>query len=267
MDISKDATEPIVAEFEHTQLDRERSSIRLVEILPDLSNRSLIQCRISHHILPVAAKDEVQSIVLGKKPLIEDDNIMPRYSCLSYVWGDAKDPFVVLMDGKIFRVRQNLHDFLVLARETIPNTYLWIDALCIDQNNTSERNHQVRQMGRIYSNAETVLAWLGADYEVAGVLQKANEVAFERRPNTHAAELRRTVPFWMARPIIDLERRSIEARPIAPITTTWGNSYFHDLLNDTTGKADKLFEPFTTNAYWSRAWVSTLKGLVQEVLG
>jgi hypothetical protein len=32
---------------------------------------------------------------------------------------------------------------LALQQEIIKHTYLWIDALCIDQRNTRERNHQV----------------------------------------------------------------------------------------------------------------------------
>jgi Heterokaryon incompatibility protein (HET) len=40
-------------------------------------------------------------------------------------------------------------------------TWIWIDALCIDQQNNSERNHQVRVMGKIYEMAIEVLVWLG----------------------------------------------------------------------------------------------------------
>jgi hypothetical protein len=39
--------------------------------------------------------------------------------------------------------------------------WLWIDALCIDQANTHERQHQVQQMGQIYAKAKEVVVWLG----------------------------------------------------------------------------------------------------------
>lgn len=39
----------------------------------------------------------------------------------------------------------------------------WIDAICIDQTNVRERNHQVQMMRQIYSNAESVFAWLGEE--------------------------------------------------------------------------------------------------------
>lgn len=40
---------------------------------------------------------------------------------------------------------------------------LWIDAICIDQEDTSERNAQVAIMSRIYSSAKRVIVWLGIE--------------------------------------------------------------------------------------------------------
>lgn len=37
----------------------------------------------------------------------------------------------------------------------------WIDAICLDQKNLRERNHQVQQMYDIYASAATVTVWLG----------------------------------------------------------------------------------------------------------
>ena len=39
---------------------------------------------------------------------------------------------------------------------------IWVDYICIDQNNIAERGHQVQLMADIYKNARTVYAWLGA---------------------------------------------------------------------------------------------------------
>ncbi|KAH7411740.1 heterokaryon incompatibility protein-domain-containing protein [Phaeosphaeria sp. MPI-PUGE-AT-0046c] len=43
-----------------------------------------------------------------------------------------------------------------------PPKYIWIDQLCIDQSNPTERNHQVRLMSLIYRYAKTVIIWLGS---------------------------------------------------------------------------------------------------------
>ena len=50
-------------------------------------------------------------------------------------------------------------------RETATNTesWLWIDAISIDQMNSQEKSEQVPRMGRIYSLARRVIAWLGSN--------------------------------------------------------------------------------------------------------
>lgn len=40
---------------------------------------------------------------------------------------------------------------------------IWIDALCINQDDVLERNEQVRLMGEIYSRCSRVIVWLGQD--------------------------------------------------------------------------------------------------------
>jgi hypothetical protein len=89
--------------------------------------------------------------------------------------GDSKSEFVYLNDRRV-EVRKNLWQALWCLRATnfcVPNLatdytftkkstrWIWIDALCIDQSNTTERNHQVLSMGRIYKTALEVFAWLG----------------------------------------------------------------------------------------------------------
>lgn len=130
--------------FLHTPLDELRPSIRLLKILPELSPEGLIQCELWH------------------------DNISATYTCLSYVWGSEDEQTPILVNEKVFICRRNLFDFLYVARQKYANTIqaFWIDAVCINQRSISERNHQVSQMGRIYSCASHVIAWLGCRAEI-----------------------------------------------------------------------------------------------------
>jgi hypothetical protein len=66
---------------------------------------------------------------------------------------------------------------------------LWIGAVCIDQNDVSERNQQVAQMGLIYSSAVTVLAWLGRSEGIAQFLASMKELVADvpRGMNVQAA--------------------------------------------------------------------------------
>lgn len=128
--------------YQHEPLDHSKHSIRLVRVLPSLCPEGLIQCDIFHGTTDVT------------------------YECLSYRWGDPYPEGSILIGGKRFRVRQNLLDFLALGHLTAQFSSmtlgpLWIDALCINQNDTAERNHQVGQMGEIFSSAITVNLWLG----------------------------------------------------------------------------------------------------------
>ncbi|CAG8958297.1 hypothetical protein HYFRA_00000652 [Hymenoscyphus fraxineus] len=63
-------------------------------------------------------------------------------------------------DGKL-TVRRNLKSALVHFRHEKKRRILWIDALCINQNNPDERSKQVAKMHRLYINAQIVSVWLG----------------------------------------------------------------------------------------------------------
>ncbi|KAK4446257.1 heterokaryon incompatibility protein-domain-containing protein [Podospora aff. communis PSN243] len=41
--------------------------------------------------------------------------------------------------------------------------HLWVDMVCINQEDVDERNSQIRIMGRIFESARTVIGWLGAE--------------------------------------------------------------------------------------------------------
>jgi hypothetical protein len=106
---------------------------------------------------------------------------------LSYTWGNPASPyidadpdrvspntptFVVCCNGKPFLVQENLRDALRMLQSVdfsavgrIKSRYLWIDAICIDQKDLSERAAQVRLMDRIFNQAEKVVSWLGPEDE------------------------------------------------------------------------------------------------------
>ncbi|KAF8853878.1 HET-domain-containing protein, partial [Acephala macrosclerotiorum] len=65
-------------------------------------------------------------------------------------------------DGFEMPIGTNLWEALYYLAPTCGARVLWIDAICINQESDVERNHQVAQMGRIYSTTETVVVWLGS---------------------------------------------------------------------------------------------------------
>lgn len=92
-----------------------------------------------------------------------------RYDALSYTWGDEMVHNRVIVNGLRTSVTENLHSALVHLRHPSRPRMLWVDALCINQDDSEERDEQVARMGSIYSSARRVIIWLGEqDREVEG---------------------------------------------------------------------------------------------------
>ena len=89
----------------------------------------------------------------------------PRYQALSYVWGSKADPATIILNGQPFQVTENLNEALKQLRSPTADHTLWVDALCINQEDVPERNAQVQLMRTIYANADRVLLWLGPEAE------------------------------------------------------------------------------------------------------
>lgn len=84
----------------------------------------------------------------------------PRYSALSYCWGDEDTTVEAFINGIQTPITVNLDTALRYFRRTRIKV-IWADALCINQSDLTEKSLQVRFMKQIYHEAETTIAWLG----------------------------------------------------------------------------------------------------------
>lgn len=85
----------------------------------------------------------------------------PKYIAMSYTWGDSSNPETILVNGAPMSIRQNCRYVLWQARRQPITEYLWIDAICINQEDDDEKSQQVSMMGSIYRNASQVNICLG----------------------------------------------------------------------------------------------------------
>jgi hypothetical protein len=94
------------------------------------------------------------------------DKHCPPYIALSYVWGNVNNTRPIIINGHVLEIGENLHTALVHLQFILPaSALLWIDAICINQNDIQERSEQVGHMREIYSNANEVVIWLGPCFE------------------------------------------------------------------------------------------------------
>ncbi len=83
------------------------------------------------------------------------------YTALSYAWGTLTASKRMILNGEAHLITENLHQaLLVLFAQGVIN--LWVDALCIDQDNPDEKGAQVQRMATIFQKADCVVIWLGS---------------------------------------------------------------------------------------------------------
>ena len=104
-----------------------------------------------------------------------DVEMAPSFIALSYTWGsptgqwkagESLKQLDILVNGVRLRVGQFLYEALCCIwkrclLKPLQKHYFWIDAICIDQNDTDEKSFQVRIMDSIYGEARKVWVWLG----------------------------------------------------------------------------------------------------------
>jgi hypothetical protein len=119
---------------------QERGWFRLLSVEPSPEPQYRISCSLLH------------------QPVKESQD----YEALSYTWGTDKAIVPILVDGGVMFVR---YWALINLRLPEKRRVLWVDALCINQADTTERNNQVSQMADIYFGSKEVFVWLGEGNE------------------------------------------------------------------------------------------------------
>ncbi|RMD43004.1 hypothetical protein DV735_g2087, partial [Chaetothyriales sp. CBS 134920] len=125
--------------FQHERLRLSDQSIRLVQIQGSTSANDILSLRITQF----------------------SKTKRPPYTAVSYTWGTSSQLESVRINGRLFKIHQNLWHLLRHLRQRGESRFLWIDALCIDQSHLPERNFHVQLMSKIYEDAEFAIVWLG----------------------------------------------------------------------------------------------------------
>ncbi|KAI9781999.1 MAG: hypothetical protein M1839_005592 [Geoglossum umbratile] len=139
MDSSGDA-------YASTPINSADYEIRVLELLPGPEGSQLSGTLIRHSL--------------------EDECANRPYEALSYVWGEAAAARTIkLGQNSSLKITENLEAALQVLRYQDRARMIWVDAICINQDDVKERDHQVQLMRRIYRNAKMVRVWLDLDID------------------------------------------------------------------------------------------------------
>ena len=126
-------------------------------------------------------QSESVQICFGRLETVAPEN-KPRYTALSYVWGDPSDKVPFVLDNYRLLITRNLALALQALQLDDEPLVLWIDALCINQDDLKEKSEQVLRMKVIYAHASLVIVWLGAATPATDVAMDIFNAYYEKGP-------------------------------------------------------------------------------------
>ncbi|XXG98329.1 Mitochondrial translocator assembly and maintenance protein 41 [Hypoxylon texense] len=128
--------------FRNVPLDSSRKEIRILRLLPADDD------------------DEVHTELFAAS--IERD--IPYFEAISHAW-DLKEPRKsITVNGHQFEISESIYILLKNLQylaDVASGMNFWIDSICINREDMSEKSAQVPLMKDIYTKASQVLIWLG----------------------------------------------------------------------------------------------------------
>jgi hypothetical protein len=123
-----------------------KSHIRLAEIQP-ATESSPLNITLREILLPSGSQQQC----------------CDKYQTLSYEWGDGPRSTPLLCDGETLLITTNLLAALQRLRSPTESLKLWVDSICINQEDIEERSSQVALMPLIYKSGTRVFMWIGKE--------------------------------------------------------------------------------------------------------
>lgn len=166
--------------YQALPLDANAHEIRLITLLQRSGpNDNIIRCRLYKASL--------------------DDR--PTFTALSYVWGSKETSFSISINNVPIRVGRNLLSALAGVGVRWGEITLWVDAICINQDDLVERARQISMMGRIFSEAQRTIAYISDGAPNEGTYSLCLAILKQDLPPEASLTLARRVHEGMAAPV------------------------------------------------------------------
>lgn len=170
-----------------------------------------------------------------------------RYDTLSYCWGSRDRTRALICDNASFRVTPNLESALRRLRASDLARNIWIDQLCIDQDNLREKEQQIGLMTDIYRQSRKLLIWLGDDGDDSRKAHKLIDRLLRLDPGaSHGIKSSDNDPSQQSRRSIALDQLKVHGLP-GPKDAGWPELRF-----------------FLSRPWFSRIWTVQEAALATE---
>ncbi|KAK8139375.1 hypothetical protein PG984_002755 [Apiospora sp. TS-2023a] len=244
-------------------------------------------------LIAPAVHDEQIKCALTTVDNIDD---APEFEAISYLWGQDLSPNPILCNGEEKTVTRNLegalrglrpppnwdsvptwptthplhsqrHVWRDIARnryERLENTTslqtaVWVDALCINQDDPKERAQQVKLMGQIYRRAMTVKIWLGNEpHRPRGPIPVPNTTPLARYNLQQYGDMPVVLSF-LAQALRNPQDEENSLLGLRPAEDRNYRNHVYGLLWPFSDEWD-ILRDFFANPYFQRVWI------VQEVV-
>jgi hypothetical protein len=200
-----------------------RNEIRLLRLRP----------RCYQH--PQHSLERFHDVTLFCKLEVASRQLRASYTALSYAWGNGNGNRPICIGDTIVKVSITLEAALQELRDEQEDLMLWVDQLCINQEDEEEKGHQVKEMKNIYAHAAHVIAWIGVAADNSDLILAHLTSIGERAPKSTKALNKKSFQYLINRTFAG----------ILPA-----------IANPQTLEAVSIgFEQFCQRPYWRRLWV------------
>jgi len=154
--------------------EQSKNSVKLLRIRPGFFNDP-IKCELRHHKLESLSSHIYIAISYTWGNDLTLSNMTQAYNSTSK-HREKDGNTTVPVTSSAFEVLQNL-------RSHVNAVTIWIDALCIDQNDKEDNDRQIPLMSKIYENANTTVIWLCPSPSAALAVSLVNRIFLLNRLN------------------------------------------------------------------------------------
>lgn len=176
----------------------------------------------------------------------------PNYFAISYTWGDSRFAKSIKVNGKSMAVTENCRYALTQVRDRYQSrpgehVLIWVDSMCINQNDNNEKSYQVSMMSAIYTGASRVLACVGPHHDNSHILRNFFDSLEIPSPELHFHQGKYPLLHHNVLPAIE---------GYLQLSIRDSSMFTHDfsvLLID-------AFTAFASRSYWRRVWI------IQEIV-